>query len=87
MKIKELKLLNVLLSNSYQELHLLLESKRFRKDENTDYVFDEVYLPKNGWQEDNTLYSELLDGQLEEISETEAKQIIATQFSREKQAA
>ena len=60
---------------------------RFRKDEKTGYVFDEIYLPKSGWQEDNTLYSELLDGLLEEISEQEARQIIATQFSSEKQAA
>ena len=35
----------------------------------------------------NTLYSDLFDGFLEEISETEAKSIIAEQFSREKQAA
>ena len=60
---------------------------RFRKDKKTGYVFDEVYFPKSGWQQDNTLYSELLDGQLEEISETEARRIIATQFSPEKQAA
>lgn len=60
---------------------------RFRKDKKTDYVFDEVYFPKSGWQPDNTLYSALLDGQLEEISEAEANQIIATQFSHEKQAA
>ena len=52
-----------------------------------DY-FDEYYSPiSNSWKEDNILYSELLDGLLEEISETEAKQIIATEFSQEKQAA
>ena len=51
-----------------------------------DYI-DEVYLPISGWQKDNTLYGDLLDGLLEEISETEARRIIATQFSREKQAA
>ncbi len=60
---------------------------RFRKDEKTGELFDEVYFPKSGWQEDNTLYSELLDGLLEEISEVEARRIIATKFSREKQAA
>lgn len=48
---------------------------------------DETYFPKSGWQQDNTLYSDLLDGQLEEISEAEADHLIATQFSREKQAA
>ncbi len=48
---------------------------------------DEMYLPLSGWQKDNTLESDLFDGLLEEISETEAKRIIATQFSREKQAA
>lgn len=51
-----------------------------------DYV-DEYYLPISGWQRDNTLYSDLLDGLLEEISEREARRIIATEFSREKQAA
>ena len=52
-----------------------------------DYL-DEYYLPlSNTWQEDNTLYSNLLDGLLEEISETEAKRIITTEFSQEKQAA
>jgi hypothetical protein len=60
---------------------------RFRKEKKTGYVFDEVYFPISGWQQDNTLYSQLLDGHLEEISETEAKRIITTQFSREKQAA
>ena len=60
---------------------------RFRKDEKTGCIFDEVYYPKSGWQEDNTLYSELLDGLLEEISATEARRIIATQFFCEKQAA
>ena len=49
---------------------------------------DEYYSPlTDEWKEDNTLYSNLLDGQLEEISEAEAKRIIATQFSREKQVA
>ena len=49
---------------------------------------DEYYSPvSNSWEEDNILYSELLDGLLEEISEAEAKRIIATQFSREKQTA
>ncbi|MBA2737421.1 MAG: hypothetical protein H0U50_11625 [Pyrinomonadaceae bacterium] len=53
----------------------------------TDFI-DEHYSPaKNDWVPDNTLYSDLFDGLLEEISEREAKQIIATQFSREKQAA
>ncbi len=52
-----------------------------------DYL-NEYYSPlSNSWEDDNILYSELLDGLLEEISEREAKQIIATQFSREKQAA
>jgi hypothetical protein len=49
---------------------------------------DEYYSPLSGnWEDDNTLYSNLFDGLLEEISEAEAKRIIATQFSREKQAA
>ena len=60
---------------------------RFGKNSGTDFVFEEIYLPKSGWQQDNTLYSDLLDGLLEEISEAEANRIIATQFSREKQAA
>ena len=60
---------------------------RFRKDKKTAHVFDEVYFPKSGWQQDNALYSNLLDGLLEEISESEAKQIIASEFSQEKQAA
>ena len=52
-----------------------------------DYL-DEYYSPlSNTWQEDNTLYSNLLDGLLEEISESEAKRIIASEFSQEKQAA
>ena len=52
-----------------------------------DYV-DEYYSLWSGkWEDDNILYSELLDGHLQEISETEARRIIATQFSREKQAA
>ena len=52
-----------------------------------DYT-DEYYSPvSNSWEEDNILYSELMDGLLEEISEAEARRIIATQFSREKQAA
>jgi hypothetical protein len=60
---------------------------RFRKDKKSVYIFTETYFSRNGWEEDETLYSQLLDGHLEEISETEANQIIATQFSREKQAA
>lgn len=60
---------------------------RFGKDSKTGFDFEEVYLPQSGWQQDNTLYSDLLDGLLEEISEAEANRIIATQFSREKQAA
>lgn len=60
---------------------------RFRKDKKTDYVFEEIFLPKSGWQEDRTLYNDLLDGLLEEISEAEAEKLISTQFSREKQAA
>ena len=52
-----------------------------------DYL-DEYYSPlSNTWKKDNTLDSNLFDGLLEEISETEARRIIATQFSREKQAA
>ena len=52
-----------------------------------DFI-DECYSPaKNEWVQDNILYSDLLDGLLEEISEAEANRIIATQFSREKQAA
>ena len=60
---------------------------RFGKNGETGFGFEEIYLPQSGWQQDNTLYSDLLDGLLEEISEAEAKRIIATQFSREKQAA
>lgn len=47
----------------------------------------ERYSIQGFWVEDNSLESDLFDGLLEEISETEAKQIIATQFSRKKQAA
>ncbi len=60
---------------------------RFRKDKDSVYIFTESYFPSIGWEEDETLYHQLLDGQLEEISEREARNIIATQFSREKQAA
>ncbi len=60
---------------------------RFRKDKNSVYVFTETYFPSVGWEEDETLYRQLLDGHLQEISEQEARRIIATQFSREKQAA
>ncbi len=52
-----------------------------------DYV-DEYYSPvSNSWEDDNILYSELLDGLLKEISEAEALKIIKIKFSREKQAA
>ena len=52
-----------------------------------NYV-EEYYSPLlNSWENDNTLYGNLLDGQLEEISEAEAQRIINTRFSREKQAA
>ena len=52
-----------------------------------DYT-EEYYSPlSNSWEDDNVLYGELLDGLLEEITEREARNIIATQFSREKQAA
>ena len=47
----------------------------------------ERYSIQGLWVSDNTLESDLFDGLLEEISEREAKRIIATQFSREKQAA
>lgn len=47
----------------------------------------ERYSIQGFWAEDNTLESDLFDGLLEEISETEARRIIATRFSREKQAA
>lgn len=60
---------------------------RFRKDAKSVYVFTETYFPNIGWEEDETLYRQLLDGHLEEISEAQARRIIATQFSREKQAA
>jgi len=67
---------------------LVLKLGRFRKDKKTDYVYDEYYSPlEHAWKDDNTLYGELLDGLLQEITETEANQIIATRFSREKQAA
>ena len=47
----------------------------------------ERYSRQGFWVEDNTLESDLFDGLLAEISEAEARRIIATQFSREKQAA
>lgn len=52
-----------------------------------DYL-DEYYSPlSNTWKADNTLYSNLFDGLLEEISEAEANRLITAHFSREKQAA
>jgi hypothetical protein len=48
---------------------------------------DETYYPKKGWMQDNTLLRDLQDGLLQEISEAEAKHLITTQFSREKQVA
>ena len=43
---------------------------------------------RNGkWLRDRTLYSELLDGLLEKISESEAEKIIASQIEQEKIAA
>ena len=67
---------------------LIMKLGRFRKDDKTDDVYDEYYSPlTNTWESDNILYSNLLDGLLQEITETEANQIIATRFSREKQAA
>ncbi len=60
---------------------------RFRKDKNSVYIFTETYFPSIGWKEDETLYRQLLDGHLEEISETEARRIIAIQFSQAKQVA
>jgi hypothetical protein len=47
----------------------------------------ERYSLQGFWVEDNTLESDLFDGLLEEISEAEAKRIIATQFSQTEQAA
>jgi hypothetical protein len=47
----------------------------------------ERYSIQGFWISDNTLESDLFDGLLEEISETEAIRLIATQFSCEKQAA
>lgn len=68
--------------------NLIIKIGRFRKDKETGNVYDEYYSPlSNAWEDDNTLYGELLDGLLQEITKTEAKQIISTQFSREKQAA
>ena len=60
---------------------------RFRKDKKSAYIFTETYFQSVGWEEDETLYRQLLDGLLEEISEAEAGRIIAAQLSREKQAA
>lgn len=60
---------------------------RFRKDKKSLNIFTETYFPSVGWEEDETLYTQLLDGLLEEIPEAEAEKIILTQFSREKQAA
>lgn len=67
------------------------------RDEGTDEIITlgrfhensltETYSVRSGWVRNNTLYSDLFDGLLEEISEAEANRIIATQFSREKQAA
>jgi hypothetical protein len=48
---------------------------------------DEIYLPGSGWQRDNSLYGDLFEGLLEEVSEAEADKIIETQFPKEKQAA
>ncbi len=63
------------------------KSGRFRKDGKSAYIFTETYFSSVGWEEDDTLYGQLLDGHLEEITENEAKKIIRTQFSREKQVA
>ena len=52
-----------------------------------DFIDEHYSSAKNDWVRDNTLYSDLFDGLLEEISEREAKQIIAAESSREKQAA
>ena len=60
---------------------------RFRKDKKSVYIFTETYFPSVGWEEDETLYSQLLDGHLEEISEAEANKILANESLREKQAA
>lgn len=70
-----------------QETNEIEKLGRFRKDENSADILTETYFPVAGWEKDETLYSQLLDGVLEEISEAEAKRIIAAQFSREKQAA
>ena len=60
---------------------------RFRKDKNSVHIFTETYFPSVGWEEDETLHRQLLDGQLEEIPEAEANRLIATYFFREKQVA
>ena len=60
---------------------------RFRKDENSVDILPETYFPNTGWVTDETLYVQLLDGLLVEITESESKRMIAAQFSREKQAA
>jgi hypothetical protein len=53
---------------------------RFRDDGVTERF-------ENGeWIRDRILYSELLDGLLEKISETEAERLIALQFQDEKVA-
>jgi hypothetical protein len=54
---------------------------RFREDGITESF-------RNGkWLRDHILYSELLDGLLEKISEAEAKRLITLQHRREKIAA
>jgi len=60
---------------------------RFRKDKKSAQIFSETYFPNVGWDEDETLYTQLLDGLLEEISESEVNGIIVEQFSQEKRAA
>lgn len=52
-----------------------------------DFVDEHYSLAKNDWVQDNTLLSDLYDGLLEEITEAEANRLIASEFSREKQAA
>ena len=65
-----------------EETNEVIKLGRFGKNAVT-----ERYSIRGLWVEDNTLESDLFDGLLEEISETEAKRIIASEFSQEKQAA
>jgi hypothetical protein len=67
---------------------LIMKIGRFRKDDKTEDAYEEYYSPlTNAWVDDNTLYGELLDGLVQEITEAEANRIITAKFMRQKQIA